>query len=82
MISKPIAHSSQTMHLSYVENSTISKERNELPFDPRHLEVPLFVPKMISEPMACSSQSVHQSLAEIKTVSKWTEMSFHLTQVT
>jgi hypothetical protein len=58
------------------------RDRNELPFDPRHLGVPSFVPKMISKPVACSSQSVHLSCIEINTVSKWTETSFHVTHVT
>jgi hypothetical protein len=57
-------------------------DQNELPLDPRHLEVPSGVPKTISEAIACSAQIVHQSCMEIKTISKQTNMSFNLTHIT
>ena len=41
MIFEPIVHSAQTMHLTYVKVSTISKRtENELPLEPCHLGVP------------------------------------------
>jgi hypothetical protein len=55
---------------------------NELPHDPRHLEVPSAVPKTIFEPITHSAVTVNPSWVEINTISKWTEMSFHLTHVT
>jgi hypothetical protein len=49
MISEPMVHSVQTMHLSCVKISTISKQTNQAPIEPRHLGVPLGASKMISE---------------------------------
>ena len=51
-ISMPMVHSTQTMHLSCVKISTLSK-RTESSFylRPRHLGVPSGASKMISEPM-------------------------------
>jgi hypothetical protein len=37
---------------------------------------------MITMPLVHSGQTVHLSCAEINTISKWTETSFHLTDVT
>jgi hypothetical protein len=42
---------------------------NELPLDPRHLEVQSSVPKMISMHVEHSVQTVHLSCAEINTIS-------------
>jgi hypothetical protein len=53
-------------------------DRNKIPHDPRHLEVPLGVSKMISEPMVCLAQTVQLSSDKITTISKWNKMSFHL----
>ena len=66
MISEPMVHSAQTMHLSCIKISTISKwtiqtDRNEIPYDPRHLGVPSGASKTISEPMLCSAQTMHLS---------------------
>jgi hypothetical protein len=61
MISEPMVCSAQTMDVSCVMISTISKwietrfhylqtDKNEIPYDPRHLEVPSGPSKIISEP--------------------------------
>jgi hypothetical protein len=57
-------------------------DRNELPFDPHHLGVPLGMPKTNSMPMVYLAQAMHFSNAEINTVSKRIEATFHLTNVT
>jgi hypothetical protein len=83
MISEPMVRMVQIVHLSCVEMNTISKMfQNEFPLDPRHVEVPSYVPKMISKPMACSAQIVHLSYAETKTISIRAETSFYLTYIT
>ena len=83
MIFEPMVRSTQTMHLSCVEISTMSeKDRNELPLEPRHLVVPMVVTKEISEPMVCLVQTMHQSCTDTNTVSKRKEARFHKTQVT
>ena len=51
---------------------------NEIPLDPRHLEVPSGASKMFSEPMVRSAQTVHLSWDKISTISKRTETSFHI----
>jgi hypothetical protein len=57
-------------------------DQNDLPLDPRHLEVPSGMPKTIFEPIACSAQTMHLFGVEINTFSKQTEASFHFTYVT
>jgi hypothetical protein len=57
-------------------------DQNELPLDPRHLEVPSGMPKTIFEPIACSAQTMHLFSVEINTFSKQNEASFHFTYVT
>jgi hypothetical protein len=57
-------------------------DQNELPHDQRHLEVPSGVLEKISMPVGHSVQTMHLSIIEINTISKWSEMSFHLTNVT
>jgi hypothetical protein len=71
------------MHLSCTDNNIVSnRDRNELPLEPCHLEVPSGVSKMISEAMVCLAQNEHLSCDKITTISKWNEMSFHLSLVT
>ena len=71
MISEPMVRLAQTMHLTYVKVSTISKRsENELPLEPRHLGVPSGVSKTISEPMVLSAQTMHLSCVKISTISK------------
>jgi hypothetical protein len=60
----------------------IQTDRNEVPFEPRHLGVPSGASKMISEAMVHLPQTVHLSCTETNTVSKQTETSFHLSVVT
>jgi hypothetical protein len=43
-------------------------DQNEFPLDPRHVGVPLVVPKMIFEPMVCLTQTMHLSC--IKAISE------------
>jgi hypothetical protein len=57
-------------------------DRNEHPFEPRHLGVPSDVSKMISEPMIHLAQIVQLSCTEINTISKETETRFYMTHVT
>ena len=42
-------------------------DRNKIPLDPHHLEVPAGVSKMISEPMVCSAQTMHLSCVKVST---------------
>jgi hypothetical protein len=83
MISEPVVPLAQTVHLSCVKTSTISKTNSiELPLEPRHLGVPPGASKMISEPMVCLAQIVHLSCTNTSTVSKRTQMRFHIIHVT
>jgi hypothetical protein len=81
MISQPLVRSVETVHLSCVKISTVSKQI-ELLLEPRHLGEPLGVSKMIFEPMVYLVQIVHLSFTDTSTVSKRTKMIFHLTQIT
>jgi hypothetical protein len=83
IISEPLVHLTQTVHLSCVKINTISKHtENDFPLDLHHLGVPSRAPKAISEPMVHLAQTVHLSCFEINTISKWTKTSFHLTNIT
>jgi hypothetical protein len=53
-------------------------DRNEFPLDPRHVAVPLLVPKKISEPMVRSAQTLYLFCTKINTISKQTETSIPL----
>jgi hypothetical protein len=57
-------------------------DRNELPFEPRHLGVPSSASKMISKPMVHLAQTVHLSCTETNTISKHTETRFYMIHVT
>jgi hypothetical protein len=70
----PLGHSAQTMHLSWIKISTISK-RTELSLEPHHWGVPSGASKTISMHMVRSTQTVHQSCVKISTTSKRTELS-------
>jgi hypothetical protein len=59
----------------------LQMDSNELPLEPRHLEVPSGVSKTIFEPMVLSAQSVHLSCVKISTISKRNETSFHMSLV-
>jgi hypothetical protein len=54
----------------------LQMDRNPLPLEHRHLEVPLGASKMISEPMVRLAQTVHLSCTDTNTVSKQTETRF------
>ena len=83
MISEPMVHSAQTVHLTYIKVGTIAKQtENERPLERRHLGVPSSVSKTISEPMVHSAQTVHLSCVNICTISKWTKTSFHFSLIT
>ena len=69
MMSEPIIHSTQTMDLSCVKISTISKW-TELSLEPPHLGVPLGASKMISKLMVHLAQNLHLSCTDTNTVSK------------
>ena len=82
-ISEPMVRSAQTVHLTYVMVSTISKRtENVLPLEPRHLGAPLGASKMISKPMARLAQTVLLSCTDTNTISKLSETGFHKTHVT
>jgi hypothetical protein len=57
-------------------------DRNELPFEPRHLGVQSGASKTISEAMVHLAQMVHLSCTETNIVSKCIETSFHLSLIT
>ena len=82
MIYEPMVRLAQTMHLSCTGTYTVSKQKREVPYDPRHLGVPSGASKMISESMVRLAETVHLFCAEINTISKWTKSSFHLSHVT
>jgi hypothetical protein len=81
MNSEPMVRSMQTVRLSRVKISTISKQ-TELSLEPHHLEVPSFASKMIPEPMVRLAQTVHLSCTDTNTESKQKEVRFHMTHVT
>ena len=81
-ISMPEVHSVQTVHLSYAETNTISKQTKRS-FHSTYItyEYHSGVPKAISMHVVHSVQTVHLSCDEINTISKWIETSFLLTTV-
>jgi hypothetical protein len=80
-ISKPMVHSTQTMHLSWVKICTISKWAQHS-LEPRHLRVPSGASKTISELMVCFVQTVHLSCTNTNMVTKLKEVRFHMNHVT
>ena len=83
MISEPMVRSAQTVHLTYVKVSTISKRtENELPLEPRHQGVPSGASEIISELVVRSMQTMHLSCVKISTISKLTKTSIQLSVVT
>jgi hypothetical protein len=77
-----MVHSTQTVHLSCIKNSTISKW-TELSPEPRHLVVPsgACASETISELMVCLAQTVHLSCADTNTVSKQKEERVYKTHI-
>jgi hypothetical protein len=80
MISMPIVRSTQTVHLSCVKITTISK-RTKVSLEPRHLGLASGVSKMVSELMVCFAQTYHLSWTNTNIVSKHKEERFHMTDV-
>ena len=81
-ISEPMVCFAQKVHLSYINNNTISNRTKRDYTYPRHLGVPSGASKMIFEPMVRSPQTGHLSCVNVSTIYKRTETSFHLTLVT
>jgi hypothetical protein len=81
MISEPMVFLTQTVHLSCVKISTISKW-TELSLEPHHQGVPSGASKMIYEPMERLAQTVPLSCNDTNTVSKRKDVRFHMTHVT
>jgi hypothetical protein len=81
MISEPMVHSTQTVHLSCIKVRTIAKQ-TELSPKPHHLRVPSGATKMISKPMVRLVQTVHLCCIVTNTISKEKEVRFHITHVT
>jgi len=70
-IYEPMVRLAQTMHLSCTGTNTVSKQKSrEIPYDPRHLGLPLGASKMISESMVRLAETVHQSCTDTNTISK------------
>jgi hypothetical protein len=80
MIFEPIVRSTQTVHLSCVKISTISKW-TELSLESHHLGVQSSASKMISEPIVCLAQTMHLFCADTNTVYKQKEVRFHMAHV-
>jgi hypothetical protein len=57
-------------------------DRIELLFEHHHLGVPSGLNKIIFESVVSWVQTVHLSYIDTNTVSKWTDVRFHMTQVT
>jgi hypothetical protein len=64
------------------DRHNLQTNRNELPFEPRHLGPPSIVSKTISEAMVYLAQIVQLSCIETNTISKRTETRFYMTHVT
>ena len=66
MVSEPMVRLAQTVQLTYIKVSIMSKRtENELPAEPRHLGVPSSAYKTISDPMVRSAQTVHLSASRL-----------------
>ena len=81
MISEPIVRLTQTVQLSCVKISTISRW-GELSLVPSHLGVPSGASKAISERMVRLAKNVDLSCTDSYTVSKQKKVRFHMTHVT
>jgi hypothetical protein len=81
-ISEPVVCSTQTMQLTCIMVSTISKWTETSTIDPCHLGVPSGPSETISEPMVRLAQIMNPSSIDTNTISKRIEMRFHMTHVT
>ena len=77
IISEPMVRSTQTVNLSCIKISTISKQ-SVLSLGSHHLGVPSGASKMISKPMVRLAQNVHLSCTNTNTVCKQKEVRFHM----
>jgi hypothetical protein len=82
MIFDPVERSMQTVHLSCIKISTISK-RTETRF---HMDDVTYRfhhmhPKWFYEPVVCLTQTVQLSCTDTNTISKQTKTRFHITHV-
>jgi hypothetical protein len=75
-----MVRSPQTVHISCVKISTISK-RTELSLEPHHQGVPSTASKMISKSMVHLAHTTHLSCTDINTISKQKEVRFQMTHV-
>jgi hypothetical protein len=82
--SERVVRSVQTVHLSCIKISMMSKvqtQQNDPALEPRHLGVPSGVSKSIFEPMVHLTQTGHLSCTDTNIVSKRTKTRFHMTHV-
>ena len=78
MVSQPMVHQAQTVHLSCTKTNTVSK-RTKVRFYMTHVIQEFHrVSKLISQHMVRSLQTVHLSCIKISNISKHTKLSFHL----
>jgi hypothetical protein len=82
MISDPLVHSAQTIHLSCVKISTLSNELNQACTWASSPRSTTGASKVISEPTVCLAQIVHLSWFDKSTISEWTKTRFHMTHIT
>jgi hypothetical protein len=75
-----MVHSAQTMYLSCIKISTISKW-TRTSFHLTRPGVPSGASKTIFEPMVCLAQTIHLSCTDTNTISKWIEARFHMTHI-
>jgi hypothetical protein len=82
MISEPMVHLAQTVHLSCSNTNNISKW-TEVRFQMTHVtsEFHRVRLKWFLSLMVHSAQTVYLSCVKISTISKWTRTSFHLTLI-
>ena len=78
MVSQPMLHYVQTLHLSCTETNSLQTHRSKISYDTRHLGVPSCVSRLISKHLVCCMQTVHLSCIKISTISKQTEPGIHL----
>jgi hypothetical protein len=82
MIFEQMVHATQSVHLSCVKISAISKRMEfELPLEPRYLGVPSGASKMISKHMVRLAQPMHLCCVKISNIPKQNETSIHLSLI-
>jgi hypothetical protein len=81
MISEPMVRLAQTCTCLEPTPALSPNGQNEIPHDPRHLEVPSGASKMIYEAMVRSAQTLHLSCVKVTTIFERTNSSFNLSLV-